>query len=121
MISYTWPEFERDVRCIVHMVRESPVKYTSVYTFPRGGLPLGVCLSHALSLPLLIHGKDTPEQTSLIVDEISDHGATLDDFRMFDVVVIHKHLWSKAKLTFWLHEVVDWVRYPWEIDNVEKH
>lgn len=121
MIHYTWTEFERDVRSIVHKVRESQVKYTSVYTFPRGGLPLGVCLSHSLGIPLLIHGKDTPEKNSLVVDEITDKGKTLESFWMHDIVVIHRHLQSRVKLVFWLHDVVDWVRYPWEIDNVEKH
>jgi hypoxanthine phosphoribosyltransferase len=116
MIQYTWKEFERDVGLIVYYIRDSRKKYTSVYTFSRGGLPLGVCLSHALSVRLLIHGRDPIEAGSLVVDEIADRGTTLRPFvKQHDVIVIHKHLGSTVTPLFWLHEVTDWLHYPWEL------
>lgn len=112
---YTWIEFERDVRLLVFFLRQSNKKnYTSVYTFSRGGLPLGVCLSHALAVPLLIHGKDTIEPHSLVVDEIADRGTTLRPFSQHDIIVIHKHSGSAIIPMYWLHEVVDYIHYPWE-------
>src|SRR5881396_2402761 len=121
---YSWRDFEDDVRRILQFLslagRDGP--YTGIFAIPRGGLVLGVRLSHELDLPLIWGGvtKDV-----LIVDEICDKGSTLQPYidRGCDSIVIHRREGSSIRPTFWAQEVPlynhTYVVYPWE-SNKEK-
>ena len=116
---YSWKDFESDVRQILHFLagRERATPYTGIYAIPRGGLVLGVRLSHELDLPLIWGGvtKDV-----LVVDEICDHGGTLQPYidRGCDSIVIHRRDGSTAKPTFWAQDAPmynhTYIIYPWE-------
>ena len=85
----------------------------SIYGIPRGGLIPAVMLSHKLGLPMVnVIGKNT-----LVVDDMSDSGVTLDKSPgQFSAVLFHKphtscftpNVWSK------LHEGNEWLVFPWE-------
>jgi hypothetical protein len=112
-IVYSWDEFDRDVRRF--LCRIPRLRYKGILAIPRGGLPLGVRLSHELRLPLLIRGQDSirGKKDLLVVDEIADTGTTLSCYQK-DTLTIHKHKNSRMTPTYWLHEVDKWVVYPWE-------
>ena len=85
----------------------------SIYGIPRGGLIPAVMLSHKTGLPYVnFIGKNT-----LVVDDMSDSGVTLDKSPgQFSAVLFHKphtscftpNVWSK------LHEGDEWLVFPWE-------
>lgn len=83
-IIYTWTDFTQDTQAIVASIRSSfhhgpgGRPFTGIYAIPRGGLILGVALSHALELPMIMGGVD---KHVLVVDDIADKGHTLEPYR----------------------------------------
>lgn len=67
----TWNEFDVAVETIARRV--DGLRFAGIYGPPRGGLVLGVALSHRLSLPLL----PAPAAGMLWVDDIVDSGLTM--------------------------------------------
>ena len=85
----------------------------SIYGIPRGGLIPAVILSHRLQMPLV----ETIGRNTLVIDDMSDSGATLSKMPgQFTAVLFHKphtscftpNVWSK------LHEGDEWLVFPWE-------
>jgi hypoxanthine phosphoribosyltransferase len=112
MIVYSWADFDTDVSQLVAQIRKKGKKYSSIFSLPRGGLPLGVTLSHLLDLPLKF---DEPEEHSLVVDDIADSGKTLSPFiDKYDIATLHKHKHCPFVPTYWVREVDQYVVYPWE-------
>ena len=50
---FTYDMFVTSVNKLVRLIKSSNKKYDAIYAIPRGGLILGVFLSHRLELPLL--------------------------------------------------------------------
>ena len=84
-----------------------------VYGIPRGGLIPAVMLSHKTGLPLV----DTIGANTLIVDDMTDSGVTMDKMPgLYTAVLFHKphtsvftpNVYSK------LHEGNEWLVFPWE-------
>src|SRR3989344_1396800 len=73
---YTWQEFGKDIEEVVRWAGERNFK--SIYGVPRGGLILGVVLSHRLGLPLKLKVEELDQET-LVVDDIADSGRTLEN------------------------------------------
>lgn len=102
-LKVSWSTFGKQVDAIAEIIRERPIEYSRVVGISRGGLPLGVALSHKLNLPLSVVGvssynDDTNEQETLIcdtpdiifegwegniliADDIADSGRTLSFLR----------------------------------------
>jgi hypoxanthine phosphoribosyltransferase len=85
----------------------------SIYGIPRGGLIPAVMLSHSTGLPLV----DTIGKNTLVVDDMTDSGVTMDKMPgQFTAVLYHKphtsiftpNVYSK------LHEGDEWLVFPWE-------
>lgn len=74
---YSWQEFDGDIKKISAWARGQ--NFDSVYGIPRGGLVTAVLLSHRLNLPLKLKIEELNGKT-LIVDDISDSGKTLEKF-----------------------------------------
>jgi len=111
-LPYEYMEF-----CIVrigkHILR-SKRKYEEIYAIPRGGLILGVYLSHYLNIPMVTNVKGP---NTLIVDDICDTGKTLQKYKQDKVVLIGKPKGiKKVKKIFTAYMVLDdtWVVFPWE-------
>lgn len=109
---YSWENFDNDLRQIKVFLEGRGRTYTGIYAVPRGGLVLGVKLSHMLDLPLIFGGvtKDT-----LVVDEIADTGDALHPYlKKCDTVVLHRNIHCPIKPTFWAQDSEGYVIYPWE-------
>ena len=85
----------------------------SIYGIPRGGLIPAVMLSHSTGLPLV----NTIGKNTLVVDDMTDSGVTMDKMPgQWTAVLFHKphtsiftpNVYSK------LHEGDEWLVFPWE-------
>ena len=107
-----WLQFDRCVDLLVKRFRDRP--FSGIHGVPRGGLCLGVALSHALELPLQLQ----PDDASLIVDDVYESGRTLQALRS---------RWPHATYAVWISKVTpewwsaaevnvtfEWLVFPWE-------
>ena len=88
-------------------------EFGGIYAVPRGGLPIGVALSHKLGIPLL----DSPTKDCLIVDDISDNGNTLSKIKGKKIACLYSTPWTKTKPDWFVamkENKNDWIEYPWE-------
>jgi len=111
---YSWLDFDADITVLVRKLKRHKKKFTSIWGPARGGLPLAVCLSHALGLPLVARPKNT---STLIVDDIADTGKTLNRFakKDFFIATLFYHTQSLYTPDIWLREKGDrWIIFPWE-------
>ena len=114
-ISVTWEEFDEGVKALLYQISK---EYKDIYAPPRGGLPLGVILSHNISIPLLLDESDISEET-LIVDDISDRGVTLKELlegKSNDVAVLYEREGTvyEADYVFKKLNHDKWLIFPWE-------
>jgi len=107
-------------------------KYEYVYPIPRGGLIIGVYLSHYLELEFMniidfhLSGiennikrtKKVETQKILIVDDLVDTGLTLEPLMKdgFDIATIYYKPRSIVKPTYYIEEIPNyqWVVFPFE-------
>lgn len=116
---YTWQEFDEDVEKIAEWARDK--KFQSVYGIPRGGLILAVVLSHRLQIPQIFSAEDITK-TTLVVDDISDTGKTLQVFEARlgfrpTIATIFCHKNTSQIPHFCLREKTEWIIFPWEVEN----
>ncbi len=142
-IRYLWQEFEDDCDILFRRIRRT-YKPSTIIALARGGLCLGVKLSHKIKKPLMIVSCKTyndQKQTTntvllnssytvplqspvLILDEIADSGKTLrivkEHFESLGVEVKVATLLYKphsiVKPDWYVKEVKndDWIEFPWE-------
>ena len=99
----------------------SKIKF--IYTFMRGGLPIGVHLSHFLNLPVYTNESNIDfttisYKTVLVVDDIADTGDTLFGFsRLWPTATLFYKTRSIVKPTFYVKETTNWIVFPWEKDD----
>ena len=121
VVAFTWQQFDEAVNIIVESLRRKGLasKVSQIYGIPRGGLVLAVVLSHRLNLPLVRLPEDVViEGRTLIVDDISDSGRTLERWGPLGActATIHKVPNTVYVPDIWVFErgVDYWVVYPWE-------
>jgi len=88
----------------------------SIYGIPRGGLIPAVMLSHSTGLPLV----DTIGKNTLVVDDMTDSGVTMDKMPgQFTAVLYHKPHTSIFTPNVYseLHKGDEWLIFPWENSN----
>jgi len=114
---YSWPQFDSDVRKIAVWAKKKRRK--NIYGFPRGGLVLGVALSHRLNIPIVLDKEDISNET-LVVDDIVDSGETVRKLLLFLsakplVASIYLKDGAKTKPNFFLRaKKSKWIHFPWE-------
>lgn len=123
ILNFTWEEFDEAVEEMTIAVKEA-IDYShidAIYGVPRGGLTLGVALSHALDLPLIPSSVvyDGKQKSLLVVDDISDTGETLigisDTVENSLFYTLHYDQNSAFKPDFYYASNDDcWISYPWE-------
>ena len=117
---YTYEQFCKAVKNISQQIKSRNKKYRNIYAIPRGGLVLGVYLSHELNLPL---ARDTIMEDTLIVDDICDTGETMKLFAYNDKVTLVGKPKGLNKMSNIIYDVeVDdntWVHFPWEKQEKE--
>ena len=111
---YTWQEFDGDIKKLASKIKHLKKKFTAVWGPARGGLPIAVCMSHSLDIPL---AKRPTDPSVLIVDDIADTGKTLNKYAKngFTIATIFYHNQCLYTPKLWLHEKGDrWIVFPWE-------
>ena len=111
---YTWQEFGSDCVALALRIERLRKKFTGVWGPARGGLPIAVCMSHSLDIPL---AKRPTDPSVLIVDDIADTGKTLNKYakKGFTVATIFYHKQCLYVPKIWLREKGDqWIAFPWE-------
>ena len=108
-----WSEIHELVNILCKkIITEYPI-IDSVMGLPRGGLIPAVWLSHSIGLPLV----DTIGKNTLVVDDMTDSGVTMNKMPgQWTAVLFHKphtsvftpNVYSK------LHEGDEWLVFPWE-------
>ena len=98
---------------IAHRIKKMNIK--NIYGIPRGGSVVAVYLSHLSELPIIEEPMFKDE--TLIVDDISDTGKTLNAYKHFGykIATIYYHKQSIVEPDIWIYEKKDdWVLFPWE-------
>jgi uncharacterized protein len=115
-IYISWKKLNIMVDKLVKKIKKSKVTFDGIYGIPRGGLPLAVMLSYRLDLPVLLY----PTKESLVVDDISDNGFTLERMKNKKIATIYSTSWTITKPT-WFIEMKksedEWLVFPWEVDG----
>ena len=108
---FTWSDFDKSVDYIANQCKN--LELSGIYGIPRGGLCLGVALSHKLNVQLI----EKPLKYSLIVDDVLETGITLSNFKNIEGVNFFV-LVSKKKPKWWktvnLSLKEEWIVFPWE-------
>lgn len=113
-IYITWSEFGAMVRELAKQIKKRRIRFNGIYGIPRGGLPIAIYLSHYLKLPLQLY----PNEKSLVVDDISDTGKTLESHKNKFIATLFTTSWTKSKPLCWVgkkEKKTDWIVFPWEI------
>ena len=120
----TWDEMENLVDELCDKIPDGV--YEGIYAIPRGGLIIGVMMSHKLGLPLIDRLQSYYGKKFLIVDDIADTGKTLEKmkaevYKEAHTATIHYHKQSLVEPSFWVEEKGDdWIVYPWEKNDSEE-
>lgn len=121
---YTWDQFDDDCKKIKNWARG--FNFKNIFAIPRGGLVLGVRLSHLLDMPMIFEIKDITEAT-LVADDINDSGKTLQALqkKIGSLSIRAATLFSERKSVFvpafFCREKTKWVVFPWETDETSKY
>lgn len=112
-------QFDECISKLVELIRPNKDKYNFIYGIPRGGLIVGVWLSHQLGIDYVTDADLEvlgPKDKILIVDDIADTGITLEkyDWLVSDTATLHYKPRSIRKPTYYAQETNDWIVYPWE-------
>jgi hypoxanthine phosphoribosyltransferase len=115
-------QFHNDILKLVSKIPEN--KYTEIYAIPRGGLSVGVYLSHYLDIPLRIdddlkdlYTKNPEKSNILIVDDLVDTGITLGKYdTIFDTAVVYYKPRSITIPTYYTKKIPNerWIVFPYE-------
>jgi hypoxanthine phosphoribosyltransferase len=118
-IYLTWQQVDEGVKELVKQIKKSKIKFDGIYGVPRGGMTLCAMLSYRLDLPVLLY----PTKKSLVVDDISDTGKTLNSFKDRKIATLMYTKWTVTKPNFTVFEKESedsWITFPWEEDNKEQ-
>jgi len=119
----TWDEFQKEIEMLsleirAGMIKAPFLKCNTIYGIPRGGLVVAVVLSHLLDFPLVTNPEHIGQKT-LVVDDISDTGKTLSQFRTNVTATLHIVKDTTYVPNFFRKErLAEWVKYPWEMRSV---
>lgn len=121
MLQYTWNDFTVDARVIAAAIKRSGRRFSAIYAIPRGGLVLGVYLSHTLNLPMIVAPELSPLIAAfdmLVVDDNTVTGSALAEFKdCATAVLVHNAIGSAVTPTFFGRESLNWPVFPWEQDS----
>jgi len=120
-----WSDVDRAINKIIANISSSEVKINAVGGLPRGGLIPAVMISHRLNIPFVSQANiKNIFGNILIVDDISDTGKTLKQFKFEENIYTATLHWKQSSEYqpdyFW--EIAyenEWIVYPWENKNSE--
>ena len=120
----TWEEYDKSIRILANKIKKSKQKFSVIYTFKRGGLPIATHLSHLLKINRIeIDKAPLWKENTLIVDDISDTGETLEGVitwrkylrRPYKLATLHRKSGTKVEPNYYVKTINKWIVYPWEV------
>lgn len=115
-IKITYSKLQEDIAELAAKIQDSGKKYDAVYAVPRGGVPMGVLISHHLNIPIV--EEPTDDLHCLIVDDLIDSGKTLSQYPYNDTAVLYTKPHSPS-VTYSVEEIDGWVEFPYEATNTD--
>jgi hypoxanthine phosphoribosyltransferase len=109
----SWDKATKMIEKLAKQIKKSKTKFDGVYGIPRGGLPLAVMMSHQLNIPVLLY----PTKNTLVVDDISDNGFTLQRMKNKKIATLYSTDWTITKPDWFVDKKLhkdDWLVFPWE-------
>lgn len=116
-VKLTYEDYRQTCGKLAARIIDNGCEYNSIYPIPRGGYFAAIELSKHLDLPI-IYEKERITENTLIVDDITDTGKTLEGFKENDKAVVYCKERSQQYATF-VGEIIDendWVVFPDEHD-----
>ncbi len=117
-VPVSWNDVEAMINKLVIDIKKSGIVFDGIYGVPRGGLPLAVMMSHMLNLPVLLY----PTRNTLVVDDISDNGLTLERMKNKKIATLYSTDWTIVKPTWFVAKKESknhWIIFPWETKDEE--
>ena len=109
----SWDKATKMIDKLSVKIKKSGIKFDGVFGIPRGGLPLAVMISHRLDIPVLLY----PTKNTLVVDDISDNGFTLQRLKNKKIATLYSTDWTITKPDWFIEKKLskdDWLVFPWE-------
>jgi len=145
----SWPEYGNLAEALAEKVRSTGRVFDLVIGIARGGIPVAMVVSDHLNVKIdFINVKsysgiaersqprilstlteDIAGKSILLVDDLVDHGVTMDivsrylaerDPKVLETAVLFKKPWSKAEPTYYLEVVDKWIVFPFELAEVNR-
>lgn len=116
-------DLENSLNNLIKQILYTNIKYHYIYAIPRGGLVIGVWLSHRLNIPLVSDHNSLSYIAGpiLVVDDIADTGKTLSRFQLskYHTATLFYKKRSIVKPHFYAEETENWIVFPWECEEEE--
>lgn len=109
----TWEGFGMYVENLAKKIQDSKQRFGQIFAIERGGLIVGVCLSHLLKIPVTKH---LFQMDTLIVDDIMHTGKTLEKFQQKKATLFHRTD-EHARPDFSVEGTDKWIIFPWETEE----
>ena len=112
-VRISWKKVDTMITKLSKKIKNSEIKFDGIYGIPRGGLPLAVIMSHKLDLPVLLY----PTKNSLIIDDISDNGYTLERIKNKKIATLYSTDWTITNPDWFVEKKKskeEWIIFPWE-------
>ena len=118
-----WKRYEFLIRLLAGKIKKGPIKFDAVFGIERGGLLIAVHLSHILKCsylnnPPLYHQGYLVSPNVLIVDDVSDTGDTLHQYKDdFSIATLFIKPQTTVIPEYYAQVVPDdtWIIFPWEV------
>lgn len=109
MINLSYKDIESAVDQLAFKIAET--KYKNFYGVPRGGVPIALMLGSKLNVPI----TDKITKDTLIVDDLSDSGMTLRQYKDNDTAVAYVKAHAPEP-TYWGVQTPsdEWLTFPYE-------
>ena len=119
-IYISWRNYGLMINSLIEKVKRDGLQFDGVYGVPRGGLVIALAFSHSLNLPILLYSTNE----SLVVDDISDTGITLQNIKHKRIATLYTTKWAITTPNYWVREKLnkqDWLVYPYEKQNKQEN
>lgn len=114
-IIINWTKVGRMIESLAKNVKNTGEVYDGVFGLPRGGLTIASALAYKLDLPILAF----PTKNSLVVDDISDTGKSLQNLKYKHIACLFTTNWTITIPYFHISRKEskhDWITFPWELE-----
>jgi len=111
--NYTYEMFLHSIEILTSRLKGK--YYNGIYVIPRGGLMIGLFLSHRLRLPII----NQITNNTLIIDDICDTGNTLIKYPNNDKAVLVTKVTGAINVNKLNYDITckdnEWVKFFWEV------